>query len=109
MKLNRIRFTYRCAACGLENPSTVELRRGHRRRPSAVTRDRLLASLPEGWTALWCVSTKTDDVAAKWNLWFCPACSETPDQSRVVAAMRHPVRIESRVLVALRLGVRILS
>lgn len=78
-----LQYVYRCAACCAE-------RRVSFGRMNAPVR--LLTGLPAGWMMLNCEST---DQNVPMHLWLCSGCAATPEESRALAAMRHPIRILS--------------
>lgn len=78
------RHVYRCAACTAECP--VEF--GPSQRPI-----RLRDNMPPGWTFLNVELLRETQHPVRFDFWLCASCSKTPQESRALAALRHPIRI----------------
>ena len=76
-----LQYVYRCAACGAERWRSF----GRLNAPV-----RLLTGLPAGWVMLNCESS---DQNVPMHFWLCSGCAATPEESRALAALRHPIRI----------------
>lgn len=83
---HELRYVYRCAGCWAARHVSFG-------RTSAPVR--LLDKLPPGWAILECESMDPADRNAPVLFWLCSACAETPEESRALAVMRHPIRIVS--------------
>ena len=86
-----LRYVYRCAACCAERQVSFG-------KTSAPVR--LSSKLPSGWVPLPCESLARPiesldppSTNLPLMLWLCSGCAATPEESRAVAALRHPIRI----------------
>lgn len=90
-KVERMRRVYRCAACEAE---------AHAAWVSAGEFSKM-APPPVGWEALSCdilveaVRALPRLPVVHWVYWLCPSCAATPDESRALAVLRHPIRLRS--------------
>jgi hypothetical protein len=75
-KLAPVRYTFRCAACPEEYSTTID----------PIAPRSILNALPREWT-LFCATL----ASLPLGLCLCPECSKTPDESKVLAALRHPL------------------
>ena len=93
-KLDRLRYVFRCAACeATERVAIKTVVEGERAEPMYQP---LWDAAPTGWTMLACESLElwtTAEQKMPMTFWLCPACSATPERSRALAALRHPIRI----------------
>lgn len=80
---HELRYVYRCAACQAARQVSFG-------KTSAPVR--LLDGMPAGWVVLKCELLQ-DDARAPMCFWLCSACTATPDESRALAVLRHPIRI----------------
>lgn len=76
-----LQYVYRCAACKTERRVSF----GKNNAPV-----RLLTGMPAGWVMLNCQSMNQN---VPMHFWLCSGCAATPEESRALAALRHPIRI----------------
>lgn len=74
MRLSIVANIYLCAACGVATHRICHVLPGHE-----------LSSERSHCPPEWLVRS-----AEPHEVWFCPGCAKTPDESRVVAALRNP-------------------
>ena len=86
-----LQYVYRCAACNTERRVSF----GERSAPV-----RLSKWLPPGWTLLRCESLVQDEpkdlgppLPGPMAFWLCGVCTTTPEESKAIAVLRHPIRL----------------
>jgi len=83
------RFLYDCAAC-----AAIELGRAvPTEEPLFVTGE--LDTIPAGWSRLKCQMLDRGDAPLVYSLWLCRRCSAPPEASRILVALRFQIRILS--------------